>query len=269
MVLWRPTRPSTTNTLKRCPFHYRELECKCRKSRDAWSNRQIWPWSTKWSRSKANRVLPREHTGHSKHPLAATHGKILHVDITRWSILKSGWLYSLQPKMEILYTVSKSKTYDCYSDHELLIAISSVQLLSCVWLFGTPWIAACQASLSITNSQSSLKLISIESVMPSSHLILCRPLLLLPSIPPSIRVFPMSQLLAWGGQSIGVSASASVLPMNTKDWSPLGWTSWISLQSKGLSRVFSNTTLQKHQFFGTQLSSQANSHIHTWPQEKP
>ena len=79
----------------------------------------------------------------------------------------------------------------------------------------------------------------------------------------------ISQLFASGGQSIGVSASASVRPMNTQDWSPLGWTGWISLQSMGLSRVFSNTTVQKHQFFGTQLSSQSNSHIHTWPQEKP
>ena len=74
---------------------------------------------------------------------------------------------------------------------------------------------------------------------------------------------------AWGGQSIGISASASVLPMNTQDWSPLGWTNWISLQSKGLSRVFSNTTGRKQQFFGAQLSSQSNSHIHTWPLEKP
>ena len=81
--------------------------------------------------------------------------------------------------------------------------------------------------------------------------------------------FPVSQLFAWGGQSTGVSASASVLPMNTQDWSPLEWTGWISLQSKGLSGVFSNTTVQKHQFFSTQLSSQSNSHIHTWPQEKP
>ena len=81
--------------------------------------------------------------------------------------------------------------------------------------------------------------------------------------------FPVSQLLAWGGQSIGVSALASVLPMNTQDWSPLGRTGCISLQSKGLSRVFSNTTVQKHQFFGAQLSSQSNSHIHTWPLEKP
>ena len=81
--------------------------------------------------------------------------------------------------------------------------------------------------------------------------------------------FPVSQLFTWGGQIIGISASASVLPMNIQDWFPLGWTSWISLQSKGLSRVFSNTTVQKHQFFCTQLSSQSNSHIHTWPLEKP
>ena len=86
---------------------------------------------------------------------------------------------------------------------------------------------------------------------------------------PASESFPMSQLFTWGGKSIGVSASASVLPMNTQDWFPLGWTGWISLQSKGLSRVFSNTTLQKHQFFGTQPSSQSNSHIHTWPEEKP
>ena len=82
-------------------------------------------------------------------------------------------------------------------------------------------------------------------------------------------LFPMSQLFTWGGQSIGVSALASVLPMNTQDWSPLGWTGWTSLQSKGLWRVFSNTTVQKHQFFSAQLSSQSNSHIHTWPLEKP
>ena len=86
---------------------------------------------------------------------------------------------------------------------------------------------------------------------------------------PASGSFPMRQLFAWGGQSIGVSALASLLPMNTQDWSPLGWTGWISLQSKGLSRVFSNTTVQKHQFFSAQLSSQSNSHIHTWPLEKP
>ena len=86
---------------------------------------------------------------------------------------------------------------------------------------------------------------------------------------PASESFQMSQLFAWGGQTTGVSASTSVLPVNTQDWSPLGWTGWISLQSKGLSRVFSNTTVQKHQFSGAQLSSQSNSHIHTWPLEKP
>ena len=86
---------------------------------------------------------------------------------------------------------------------------------------------------------------------------------------PASGCFPMSQLFASGSQSIGVSASTSVLPMNTQDWCPLGWTDWISLQSKGLSRVFSNITVQKHQFLGAQLSSQSNFHIHMWPLEKP
>ena len=100
--------------------------------------------------------------------------------------------------------------------------------------------------------------------MPSNHLILCHPLFLPPSIFPSIRVFSVSWFFTSGSQSIGVSGSTSVLPMNTQNWSPLGWTGWISLQSKGLSRVFSKTTVQKHQFFGTQLSLWSNSHIHTW-----
>ena len=158
---------------------------------------------------------------------------------------------------------SRKKTY-C-----LPVVFSSVQLLSRVRLFVTPWIAARQASLSITSSWSPPKLMSIESVMPSSHLILCHPLLLLPSIFHSIRVFSKESVICIWRPKIGSSASASVLPINTQDWSLLGWTGWISLQSKGLSRVFSNTTVQKHQFFGTQLSSQSNSHIHTWPQEKP
>ena len=115
----------------------------------------------------------------------------------------------------------------------LLYQFSSVQSLSRVQLFATPWIAARQASLSITNSWSSLRLTSIESVMPSSHLILCRPPLLLPPILSSIGSFPMSQLFTWGGRSIGVSALASFLPKNTQDWSILEWTGWISLQSKG------------------------------------
>ena len=123
MVLWRPTRPFRTNTLKRCPFHYRGLECKSRKSRNTWSNRQIWPWSAEWSRTKANRVLPRERTGHSKHPLPTTREKTLHMDIIRWSTLKSDWLYRLQPKMEKLYTASKTRLgADCGSGHELPIA---------------------------------------------------------------------------------------------------------------------------------------------------
>ena len=95
---------------RRCPFHYRGLECKSRKSRNTWSNRQTWPWSMKWSRANANRVLPKELTGHSKHPLPTTQEKTLHMDITRWSTPKSDWLYSLQPKKVKLYTVSKNKT---------------------------------------------------------------------------------------------------------------------------------------------------------------
>ena len=132
-------------------------------------------------------------------------------------------------------------------------AISSVQPLSRIRLFATQWMAACQASLYITNSQSLLKLISIESVMPSNHLILCQH--------PSPLAFNLSQhqglfkRVSSSHQVVkGVSASTSILPRNTQDWSPLGWIGWIFLQSKGLSRVFPNTIVQKHQFFGTQLS---------------
>ena len=127
-------------------------------------------------------------------------------------------------------------------------------MLSRVQHFATPWTAARQASLSIINSWSLLKLMFIESVMPSNYLILCRPLRLLPSIFLASGSFPVSQLFASGGQSIGVAASTSVLTINIQDRFPLGWTGWISLQSKGLKRVFSNTTVQKHQFFGAQLS---------------
>ena len=130
-----------------------------------------------------------------------------------------------------------------------------VQSHSHVWLFVTPWTAARQASLSFAICQSLLKFKSIESGMPSSHLNLCHPLLLLPSVFPSIRVFSSESLLhiRWPKYS-GVSASTSVLPMNIQDCFLFGWTGWISLQSKGLSRVFSNTTVQKHQFFTDQLS---------------
>ena len=148
-------------------------------------------------------------------------------------------------------------------------SFSSVQSLTRVRLFATPWIAARQASLSITNSRSPLRLTSIESVMPFSHLILCRPLLLFLPIPPSIRVFSNESTLGMRWPKYW-SFSFSIIPSKEiQGWSPSEWTGWISLQSKGLSRVFSNTTVQKHQFFGAQPSSQSNSHIHTWPQEKP
>ena len=150
-----------------------------------------------------------------------------------------------------------------------LIQFSSVQLLSRVRLFATPWIASRQASLSITNSRSSLKLMSIELVMSSSHLNFCHPLFWCHQSLPASESFPMSQLFSWGGQSTGVSALAPVLPMNTQDWSPLGWTGWTSLQSKGLPRVLSNTMVQKHQFFSTYLSLWSNCHIQTWLLEKP
>ena len=135
----------------------------------------------------------------------------------------------------------------------LAVQFSSIQLLSHVQLFATPWTAAHQASLSITNSQNLLKLMSIESVMPSS-VILCHPLLLLPSIFPSIRVFSNESVLCirwpkYWSFSFSISPSSGY-----SDWFPLGWTGWISLKSKGLSRVFSNTAVQKHQFFGAQLS---------------
>ena len=122
-----------------------------------------------------------------------------------------------------------------------MIRFSSVQSLSRVRLFMTPWTAARQASLSITNSQSLLKLMSIESVMPSNHLILCCPLLLCTRSFPASGSFQITQFFASGGQSIAVSASASVLPMNIQDWFNSGWTGWISLQSKGL-----NSFLQHH-----------------------
>jgi len=149
-----------------------------------------------------------------------------------------------------------------------MLQFSSVQSLSPVRLFATPWIAAHQASLSITNSRSH------PDSRPSSQW--CHPAISSSVVPfsscpqslPASESLPMSQLFAWGGQSTGVSALASFLPKKSQGWSPLE--DWLEpLQSKRLSRVFSNTIVQKHQLFSTQLSSQSNSHIHTWPQEKP
>ena len=109
-ILWRPIRPSRTNTQKRCPFHYRGLEYKSSKSRNTWSKRQIWPWSTEWSREKANKVFPREHTGHSKNTLSATQEKTLHMDITRWSTPKSDILCSQRWRSSIQSTKDQELT---------------------------------------------------------------------------------------------------------------------------------------------------------------
>ena len=144
-----------------------------------------------------------------------------------------------------------------------------IQSLIRVQLFVTPWTVACQVSLSFTISQSLLKLMSIESVMPSNHLILHHPLLLLPSLFPSIRVSSNESALCIRLPDIEASFSASVLPMNIQDWFPLGMTGLISLQFKGLSRVFYNTTVQKHQVFSAQPSLWSNSHILTWRLVKP
>ena len=147
--------------------------------------------------------------------------------------------------------------------------VAVVQLLSCIQLFVTPWTAACQTSLSFTISWSLLKLMSIESVMLSNHLILFALFFSCLQSLPASGSSPMNWLIESGGQSIKNSASASVLPMNIQDWFLLGLTGLISLLSQGLSRVFSSTTGQKHQFFGAQLSLWANSHIHMWLLEKP
>ena len=185
------------------------------------------------------------------HQLSQNQETVLGMGPESWDLLKLQKLIPTWSQLRELCLKPSSPSF------LISVQFSSVQSLSHVQLFATPWIVAHQASLSITNSRSSLRLTSIKSVMPSSQ-----------SLPAS-ETFPVSQLFAWGGQIIGVSASASVLPKNTQDWSLLEWTDWISLQSKGLSRVFSNTTVQKHQPFSTQLSSQSNSHIHTWPLEKP
>ena len=195
-------------------------------------------------------------------PGSSVHG-FLRARILEWGAIPFSRGSSQPREWSQVSCISRWILYHWATSEAILLMFSSVQSLSHVLLFATPWIAACQASLSITNSFSSLRLTSIKSVMPSSHLILCRPLLLLPPIPPASESFPVSQLFAWGGQSTGVSALASFLPKNTQDWSPLEWTGWISLQSKGLSRVFSNTTVQKHQFFDAQLSSQSKFHIRT------
>ena len=179
--------------------------------------------------------------------------------ITQETLLSALWW----PKWE------GKKKREIYLIHWFNTVVQSVQLLSHGQLFVTPRTAAHQASQSITKSQSLLKLMSIKSW--------CHPTISSSVVPfssclqsfPASGSFPMCQLSASSGQSTGVSALASFLPKKSQGWSPLEWTGWISLQFKGLSRVFSNTTVQKHQLFGAQLSLWSNSHIHTWLLEKP
>ena len=163
-------------------------------------------------------------------------------------VLRSSRMFGLNTTDSLLFQFSRSVVSDSLRPHELQHARPS-----CPSPTPGDYSNSCPSSRWCHPAISS-------SVVPFSS---C------PQSLPASGSFPISQLFTRAGQSIGVSASASVLPMNTQDWSPLGWTGWTSLQSKGHSRVFSNTTVQKHQFFGTLLSSQSNSHIHTWPLEKP
>ena len=219
---------------------------------------------------------------------------ILIFDITSFKhhilfFVNIGWLLFLSFNWDIWFTsciLRFKSTLLLYCFYFHLSCHSSgwfvaVQSLSHVQLFATPWIAACQVPPSFTISQSLLKVMSIESVMPSNHLILCCPLILCFQSFPASGSPPMSQLFTSDGLSIGVSASASVLPMNIQDWlpleliianNPLGLrllASVISLLPKRLSKVFSSTTVQKHQFFSAQASLWSNSQIRTWLLEKP
>ena len=196
-------------------------------------------------------------------------GGVAQMDAAHAGGLHHSWELKLR-EPESLITGCKQTCPNIASEGDIvfIIAIVVVQLLSRGWLFAIPWTAARQASLSFTINWSLLKFKSIESVMPSDDLNLCHPLLPLPSIFPSFRVFSMSRLFTSGGQTIGASASASVLPMNSPGQFPLGLIGLISFMSKGPSRVFSNTTVRKHQFFSAQSSLWADSHIHTWLLEK-
>ena len=173
-----------------------------------------------------------------------------------WATFTHGcftFLYSRNWQSSVKQLYSNKENKHCFDSTFIKASISSVWLPSYVQLFETPWTAACQASRPITNSRSLLKFMSIQSVMPSISSYVVRFSSCLQSFPASASL-QMSQLFTSGGQSIGDSASTSVLPVNTQGWSPLGWIGCISFQSKGLSRVFSNITVQKHQFFGTQLT---------------
>ena len=177
--------------------------------------------------------------------------------LTRWTWVWTNsrtWWWTGKPGMLISLSIMPLRfiQYVVFISSLLLFWTSSI--CSVVSDSATPWTATHQAYLSITNFQSLLKLMSIEAVIPSNHLILCHPLLFLPSIFPSIKIFSNESILCISSQSIGVSASAFVLQMNIQDWFPLGWSGWISLLSKGLSRVISGTIVQKDQFFSAQFS---------------
>ena len=190
--------------------------------------------------------------------------KILNPSLCLSSYKHDGFLWAT---ITIVLGVSTScKSGQCLLMQDKFRVPVVVQSLSRVWLFATPWTAAWQVSLSFTISWSLLKLMSVESMMPSNYLIFCCPLLL-SSMFPASRSFQMSELFTSGGQSIG--ASGSVLPMNIQGWFPLGLTGVISLLSKRLFRVFSSTTVKKHQFFSTKPSLWSNSHIHTRLLETP
>ena len=183
-----------------------------------------------------------------------------------WFIPWKQWFWFEDMNAGLRHSNKSSQTHSWVSHIANTIAFSSVQSLSRVRLFATPWVTARQASV-VSDSLQPHELQHARPPCPSPipgfhpnscpssrgcHAAISSSVVPFSSCPQSLPAsgsFPMSQLLAWGGQSIGVSASASVLPMNIQDWSPLGWTGWIFLQSKGLSRVFSNTTVQKHQFF--------------------
>ena len=190
--------------------------------------------------------------------------KILNPSLCLSSYKHDGFLWAT---ITIVLGVSTScKSGQCLLMQDKFRVPVVVQSLSRVWLFATPWTAAWQVSLSFTISWSLLKLMSVESMMPSNYLIFCCPLLL-SSMFPSSRSFQISELFTSGGQSIG--ASGSVLPMNIQGWFPLGLTGLISLLSKRLFRVFSSTAVKKHQFFSSKPSLWSNSHIHTRLLEKP
>ena len=175
-------------------------------------------------------------------PGSSIHG-ISQARILEWVAICSS-RGSFQPRDEPMFPVLADGFFTTEPpESPKIILFSSVQSLSCVWFFATPWTAACQASLFITNSQSLPKFMSIELVMPSNQLILSHPLLLLPSLFPRMRVFSNESVLRIRWPNIVVSASTSVLPVNTQDRLPLGWTGWISLQSKGLSRVLNRSQI--------------------------